>query len=420
MKQSILNGKFNDTFSLLYKDVLSSQGRFISALDCFIEKFGEENDILLFSAPGRVEIGGNHTDHQRGFVLTCGVDQDIIAVASKNYENKVNIFSEGFGLTTIFLDDLSLNKDEYQSSAALIKGVLNYFKSSGFNVGGFNAYFTSNVAKGSGLSSSAAFELLICSILNGIYNDGKIEPTTLAKISQKAESEYFGKPCGLMDQMASAHGGFLFIDFENPDEPNISKISADFSDYNHTLCIVNSGSSHSDLTSDYADITIEMKNVANYFGKEYLREITKEDVSSNFLVLREMFGDRAVLRSLNYFDETNRANLEAKALEKGDFNEFLRLVNQSGIASFCYLQNVYSNQNVGFQDLSLAIFYAKEILNGRGAVRVHGGGFAGTVMAVVPNDILSEFCQKIENIFGDGSVSIMKIRSVGACEISKI
>ena len=384
-----------------------------------MEHFGEENDIRLFSASGRSEIGGNHTDHQHGAVLTCGIDLDIIAVVCENKEDKVNIFSEGFGLTSISLDDILFMEEDTETSKALIQGVLNFFKELGFNIGGFNAYFTSNVAKGSGLSSSAAFELLLCAILNSLYNEGSVDPTTLAKISQKAEREYFGKPCGLMDQMASAYGGFLFIDFENPDEPSISKISADFSDYNHTLCIINPGSSHSDLTNDYADITNEMKNVANYFGKEYLREISKDEVCSHISFLREKFGDRAVLRSLNFFDETNRAVLEMNALKNSDFDEFLRLVNQSGTASFCYLQNVYSNQNVTLQDLSLTIFLAKEILNGRGAVRVHGGGFAGTVMAIVPNELLNDFCKKIDNIFGIGSVFVMKIRGTGALEITE-
>lgn len=393
------------------------KSRYSTAIKSFEDIF-KSKPQRFFSAPGRTEICGNHTDHNKGCVLAAGVSLDVIAAALPTDDNIIQVKSEGFPIDTVDLSDLSVIDDENGSSQALIRGVAAGLKEQGYEVGGFKAYTTSNVLKGSGLSSSAAFEVLIGTILSGLYNDNKIDAVTIAKVSQFAENKYFGKPSGLMDQMASSVGGFISIDFENPDKPIINKVNFDFSSSGHSLCIIDTKGNHADLTPEYAAIPIEMKKIAQYFGHEYLREISKDDIINNYKMLREKFGDRAVLRALHFMDDNNRVEAEFNALKNNDFSEFLTLINQSGDSSYKYLQNIFASSAPDEQGLSSAIYIAKDILGERGACRVHGGGFAGTIQAFVPNDMLDVFKSKIEKVFGEGSCYVLTIRPVGGTEVN--
>ena len=413
LKQNILNGILNDQFELLYGETNNSTDRYTKACDSFCELFGENRDVSLFSAPGRTEVGGNHTDHQHGCVFAGSVNLDVIGFASKNDENVIRIKSEGFPMDTIDLNDLSVVDREIGTAASLIRGMASIFKENGYNIGGFDAYTTSNVLKGSGLSSSAAFEVLIGIILDNLYNSGNISAVDIAKFSQKAENVYFGKPCGLMDQMASSVGGFISIDFKDVTKPAIKKCEFNLKEHGYSLCIVNTGGNHADLTQDYADITIGDKKVANYFSKDYLSEVSEDEFYNNLKSLREEVGDRAVLCALHYFDDTKRAKLEAEALLNNDVNAFLKLINESGNSSFKYLQNVYSIHSPNEQGLSVALALTEKFLSGSGACRVHGGGFAGTIQAFVPNDRLNDYKTMIEAVFGTDSCYVLNIRSVG-------
>lgn len=418
IKQQIEKGEFNDRFQLLYSDVEGSIKRFMESCDEFAELFGEQREVDLYSAPGRTEVGGNHTDHQLGCVLAGSVNLDVIAVASATDNNIIRVKSKGFDMDTINLDVLTVVEEEKEKAASLIRGMCARLKELGYKVGGFDAYTTSNVLKGSGLSSSAAFEVLIGNIISYMYNDGKIDAVTIAKCAQYSENVFFGKPSGLMDQMASSVGGFTAIDFGDKENPVIEKVDFDLEKQNHSLCIVNTHGNHADLTADYAAVTVEMRQIANYFGKDYLRQVDCEKFDKEISVLREKFGDRAVLRALHFFEENKRAQEERDALKAGKFDEFLSLVKQSGFSSFMKLQNVYSPANVSEQGLSLALAVSEQILQGRGAYRVHGGGFAGTIQAFVPNDLLDTYKQKTEEIFGTGSCYVLNIRSVGGTKIN--
>ena len=391
--------------------------RYLKAKSEF-ENIYDEKAEKFFSAPGRTEICGNHTDHNRGLVLAAGVSLDVIASVKKTDDNVIYLKSEGFPADEVDISNLDVNEAEFGSSKALIRGVAAGLKEKGFKIGGFKAYTTSNVLKGSGLSSSAAFEVLIGAILNGLYNDGKIDDITIAIAAQYAENKYFGKPSGLMDQMASSVSGFISIDFADEKNPIIKSIEFDFSKTGHSLCIVDTKGNHADLTPEYAAIPQEMKSVAKYFGKEYLREISKADIIKNLPALREKLGDRAILRALHFFDENQRVIAECSALEKNDFTEFLSLVKQSGDSSFKYLQNIFASSSPSEQGLSTALYFANNILGERGAYRVHGGGFAGTIQAFVPNDILDEFKTKMEAIFGKDSCHVLTIRPVGGTEVT--
>lgn len=391
--------------------------RYLKAKSEF-ENIYDEKAEKFFSAPGRTEICGNHTDHNRGLVLATGVSLDVIASVKKTDDNIIYLKSEGFPADEVDISNLDVNEAEFGSSKALIRGVAAGLKEKGFKIGGFKAYTTSNVLKGSGLSSSAAFEVLIGAILNGLYNEGKIDDITIAIAAQYAENKYFGKPSGLMDQMASSVSGFISIDFADEKNPIIKSIEFDFSKTGHSLCIVDTKGNHADLTPEYAAIPQEMKSVAKYFGKEYLREISKADIIKNLPALREKLGDRAILRALHFFDENQRVIAECSALEKNDFTEFLSLVKQSGDSSFKYLQNIFASSSPSEQGLSTALYFANNILGERGAYRVHGGGFAGTIQAFVPNDILDEFKTKMEAIFGKDSCHVLTIRPVGGTEVT--
>ena len=419
VKSKIDNGLYNDEFQLLYSNVDNSKERYLSACDEFAKIFNGDRDIYLFSAPGRTEIGGNHTDHQRGCVLAGSVNLDVIAIVAKNNDNIVRIKSEGFPMDEVDLSNLSSNECGFGTSASLIRGMCSILKDMGYGVNGFDAYTTSNVLKGSGLSSSAAFEVLVGVIINGLFNNNKLDAITIAKVAQKAENVFFGKPCGLMDQMASSVGSIVSIDFEDTENPIINKVQFDLSKENHSLCIVNTGGNHANLTDDYADITVGCKKVAEFFGKDVLRQVDEKEFYTNLKKLRENVSDRAILCAIHFFDENKRAIQLANELNKDNFDEFLKVIKESGNSSFKYLQNVYSARFPNEQGLSVALALTERFLNGRGACRVHGGGFAGTIQAFVPNDILAEYKQMIEYVFGENNCYILNIRQIGGYAFSQ-
>ena len=417
IKQKIENGAFDKDFAMLYGDVSAARARYSAACDSFCGIFPERDGIRLFSAPGRTEVGGNHTDHQHGCVLAGGVNLDVIAVVAPNSDGKVRIKSEGYDMDVIDIAELEKNEAEHGRAAALIRGVLSRFKELGCMLSGFNAYTTSNVLKGSGLSSSAAFEVLVGNIVNGMFFENKADEITIAKIGQYAEREYFGKPCGLLDQMASSLGGFTYADFFDPSEPITEKINLDIHSFGYTLCVVDTGGNHANLTQDYADITIECKKISNALGVDFLRDADSDRFYKSIPELRRSCGDRAVLRAFHFFNEQNRVEEQKAALKAGDFEGFLRLVNESGNSSYDYLQNLYSNSDVAEQGLPLAIAFTKKFLNGKGACRVHGGGFAGTIQCYIPTEILADYKKMIESVFGCGSCCVLNIRPVGGYEI---
>lgn len=416
LKSQIAQGEHDGAFSRLYgngENVISYQReRYIEALEAFSKLYPEYKEVSIFSAPGRTEVCGNHTDHNNGKTLAAGIDLDVIGVVAK-CEKRLEVQSKGFKPDILTTDNIEYCESEKNSAKALIKGVCNGFKERGYNFGGFVAYTTSNVLKGSGVSSSAAFEVLLCTILNHLYNDGKVDAVTVAQISQFAENKYFGKPSGLLDQTASSVGGFITIDFADPKKPEIEKINFDFAASGHLLCIVDTGGNHADLTHEYAAIPNEMKQIAAHFGFETLRGLDREKIVKNAAVLREKYGDRAVLRALHFVDENDRVDAQAKALKEGDFDAFLSLVKASGRSSFMYLQNVYTSLNTAEQGLSLALCISDGVLGDRGAYRVHGGGFGGTIQAFVPADLLDEYKATLDSVFGKGACKVLNIRADG-------
>ena len=417
VKANIKNGAYDNSFSMLYGDVSAARARYLKACESFDGIFGGKENIRLFSAPGRTEVGGNHTDHQHGCVLAGGVNLDVIAVAAPNNDGKVRIKSEGYDMDVIDITELEKNTAEHGRASALIRGVLSRFKELGADISGFNAYTTSNVLKGSGLSSSAAFEVLVGNIVNGMFFNNKADEITIAKIGQYAEREYFGKPCGLLDQMASSLGGFTYADFFNPADPITEKINLDIHSFGYTLCVVDTGGNHANLTQDYADITVECKEISNKLGVDFLRDADQNRFYNSIAELRRACGDRAVLRAFHFFNENDRVEKQKAALKAGDFEGFLKLVNKSGESSYDYLQNLYSNSAVSEQGLPLAIALTKKFLNGKGACRVHGGGFAGTIQCYIPSELLADYKKTIEAVFGENSCCVLNIRPVGGYEI---
>ena len=405
-------------YAHIYADLADQKERYTGALRAFIELYGDR-EAYLFSVPGRTEVEGNHTDHNHGCVLAAAIDRDIIAVASPTDDGMIRVKSEGYPEDTVSLADCTdPKKFAAFSSASLIAGTVGGFERAGHRTGGFVAYTANRVLKGSGLSSSAAFEVMIGNIMSHLYNGGSIANAELAKIAQFAENEYFGKPCGLMDQMACAVGGFVYIDFENPREPVIEPIAFSLSDAGFVLCILNTGGNHADLNEDYASVPAEMKRVANYFGKDVLRGITEEDLIANAPVLRKTVGDRALLRALHFVRENARVVKTAEALKAGDVDAFLQGVIASGDSSFKYLQNVYTVKNVEEQGLSLALAVAEGLLSGRGcAYRVHGGGFAGTTQAFVRRELAEDYKTVTDSVFGEGACMTLFIRPLGAIRI---
>ena len=397
---------------------LSANGpRYSELVAMFSEHFGSA-PTRFFSAPGRSEICGNHTDHNHGKVLAAAVNLDIIAAVEPTFDGYVTVKSEGYPEDKIALSDLAVSEPEKNTSAALIRGVLAGFKNRGHAVGGFKAYTRSDVLKGSGLSSSAAFEVLMGTILSGLYNDGTVPAVEIAQIAQYAENVYFGKPSGLMDQMASSVGGFTKIDFCDPENPVIEAISLDLAAQGHHLCIIDTRGSHADLTPDYAAIPNEMKSAAGELGKGFLRELSRDDIIKNIQKLRETVGDRAVLRALHFMDENARVDELANAIKSGDFTAFLSVINRSGDSSYKYLQNVYACSHPTEQGVSLALYIASSLLVGEGACRVHGGGFAGTIQAFVPDSKLNAFVNGMESVFGEGSCYVLSVRPFGGVEVA--
>ncbi len=415
------SGAFDALFVKLYgQDAVEAQrNRYIEAVNNYTALYGEEEDLWLFSAPGRTEIGGNHTDHNHGCVLAGSVNLDIIAVAAPTTEASIRVKSAGHNMDVIDLANLQVNESQRNRSAALIRGVADRFCQLGYAVKGFRAYTTSNVLKGSGLSSSAAFEVLIGIILSHMFNNGAISTVEIAKIAQYAENIHFGKPCGLMDQMASSVGGIITIDFADLGEPIIKTVDFDFAQSGHRLCIVDVGGNHADLTHEYAAITTEMKAVSRELGVSFLRETSYEKLLENTPSLRQTCGDRAVLRALHFLGDNERVGKEVAALREGDFEVFKQLIIESGHSSFEYLQNIYSNAAVQQQDISLALALAQRVLNESGAWRVHGGGFGGTTQNFVPEELVGEFTKTMESVFGKGSCHILSIRPIGGICLSK-
>lgn len=411
--------QLKETLRRLYgEEALEQQlKRYENAERAFAETFGVSVEPMIFSASGRTEIGGNHTDHNRGKVLAAAVGLDVIAYVIPTRENVISVKSEGYPRDDVKLDVLEPVEAELNSSAALIRGVAAGFVKDGLKIGGFEAYTTSNVLKGSGISSSAAFEVLIGTILSHLYNDGQVSAVKIAQIAQYAENKFFGKPSGLMDQMASSVGGFITIDFKDTENPIIESIGYDFASSGYSLCIVDTKGNHADLTPEYASIPLEMKSVAEYFGKKELRDIEKAQVMENAADIRAKLGDRAFLRAMHFFDENVRVEREAAALKAGNINEFFKIVNESGNSSYKYLQNIYAPKNPSEQGLSVGLYAAENVLEGRGACRVHGGGFAGTIQAFVPNDKLEAFTSTMENIFGQGSCHKLFIRPCGGVKV---
>ena len=376
---------------------------------------GDDAQAALFSSPGRTELGGNHTDHQHGCVLAASVNMDMLAVAAPNGTALVRIHSEGYPVLTVDLSSLSPAEDERETSAALVRGVAARMAELGQSPAGFDAYVCSSVPAGSGLSSSAAYEVLVGTIFNVLFCNQVFTPVQVAQIGQYAENVFFGKPCGLMDETASAVGGVVSIDFQDPAAPAVRKVNFDFSATGHTLCIINSGADHADLTNAYAAITSEMKSVAACFGKAVLRDVDEAAFRATIPELRKALGDRAVLRAIHFFAENRRAAQEAQALEQGDFAAFLALVRASGLSSSLYLQNTFAPSDPRQQAIPLVLWAAEEVLQGTGAVRVHGGGFAGTVQAFVPNDRLPDFLTAMERLLGPGMCHMLSIRPEGGC-----
>lgn len=420
LKDAVLNGEYDARFKRVYvtdEAVKAQHERYVSLANDFAEIFSEDRDVRLFSAPGRTEVGGNHTDHNHGRVLAAGINLDAIAVASKNDENIVRVKSRGYKMDVCDITDLEIKEEEKGHSPALVRGMCAGFLKYGYKIGGFDAVTMSSVLSGSGLSSSAAYEVLVGTMLNYLYNDGKVDAVTIAKIAQYAENVYFDKPCGLMDQMACSVGGFVTIDFNNPSEPIVNEVKYDFASSGHSLCIVDTKGSHSDLTDDYAAIRSEMEAVAGVFGKKVLREVDEEEFKKNIPAIRQRVGDRAVLRAIHFFADNARVLKEVDALKNGNFEEFKSYILESGDSSYKYNQNVFSVKKPTEQPVSLALSISESILRGKGAWRVHGGGFAGTIQAFVPNEILADYKNAMESIFGEDSCYVLIIRPVGGVEV---
>ncbi len=423
-KELIANGGLDERFTELYdKGAIAKQReRYISALDSFASIFDGEQDVNIYSVSGRSELAGNHTDHNCGKVIAASINLDIIAIVSKNDEGKINLKSEGYNMLSIDYNEYSTpDEKHFGTSAALIAGVCDGFARRGYAVGGFNAYCTSSVLRGSGLSSSAAFEDMIGNILNHEYNGGRATSVEIAQIAQYSENVFFGKPCGLMDQVACAYGGIVAIDFEDTANPKIEKIGFDLTKAGYNLCIVDTGGNHADLTDDYASVPYEMKAVASVLGATHLRPLSETEVYKNAKLIREKCGDRALMRAIHFFRENERVDRMKAALLSNDLDAYFNGVLETGRSSFTYLQNVYTTKNVSEQGLSLALCLTDGFINegGReGAFRVHGGGFAGTIQAYVKEDDVDAYRELMDSVFGEGACLVLRVRPEGAVRVN--
>ena len=421
MLEYIKNGSLDESLSRIYPtaDQSAVKGRYAAALTEFEAIYSDHGDVSLFSVPGRSELSGNHTDHNHGCVIAASIDLDIIAVVRTRSDKIINVKSDGFSSECVDISSYtSPDAALFGSSASIIAGVCAGFKKAGYATGGFDAYMTSNVPGGSGLSSSAAFENMIGTILSHAYNGGNIDSVEIAKISQYAENAFFGKPCGLMDQIACSVGGIVAIDFEDPSSPIVESLPFDIAGAGYALCIISTGGSHADLTDEYAAIPGEMKSVANALGADVLRGTYKEELIAAIPALRERTGDRAILRALHFFEENRRVAEQKAALSSGNLDEFLALMRESGRSSFCYLQNVYTTKATNEQGLSLALCLSEMHLSGkRAAWRVHGGGFAGTVQVLLPARDAEKFKKITDSVFGSGKTMILHVRTIGAVQV---
>ncbi len=420
LKEALYTGAYDERLRRVYvtdEAVRAQYDRYAALADEFARLYDGERDIRLFSAPGRTEVGGNHTDHNHGKVLAAGIDLDAVAAAAVNSENIVRVKSAGYSMDVVDLSDLSVQENETGHSPALVRGMCQGFLNYGYKIGGFDAATASRVLSGSGLSSSAAYEVLVGTMLNYLYNDGAVDAVTIAKIAQYAENEYFGKPCGLMDQTACSVGSFVTIDFEDPKVPIIEEVKFDFASCGHALCIVDTKGNHSDLTDEYGFIRSEMESVAQYFGKSVLREVSEAEFYGEIAEVRKKVGDRAVLRAMHFYADNARVEKEVAALRAGDFEAFKQYILESGCSSYMYNQNVFSVKKPTDQPVSLALAVSERVLKGKGAWRVHGGGFAGTIQAFVPLELLDAYKSEMERIFGEGACYVLSIRPVGGTEI---
>ncbi|MDO4617723.1 MAG: galactokinase family protein [Lachnospiraceae bacterium] len=419
LKELIKGGSLQERLTDIYVDekmIPYQTKRYVDAIERFENLFGEQ-EVEIYSAPGRSEVGGNHTDHQRGKVMATSLNLDFIAVVQPTDDGIISFKSGKYPILTINTAELEISKREYGTTAGLVRGVAAGLKQAGYRIGGFRAFITSDVLSGSGMSSSAALEILIGTILSGLYNGMQLDPVFLAQVGQYSENIYFGKPCGLMDQMACSVGGLVYIDFEDVEKPVVKPVHIDFKEFGHSLCIVDTKGSHANLTDDYAAIPAEMKKVAEHYGQEVLRQVDPEQFYKDLALLRKKCGDRAVLRSMHFFEENDRVDRLMEALEAHDFEGFRCLINESGDSSFEFLQNVFAVHQVQEQGVSMGIALSKKVLAGTGAVRVHGGGFAGTIQAFVPDEKVEAYRAALDALFGKDSCHVLKVRKYGGIKV---
>lgn len=420
VRGSLEQGSLDQRIKEIYVDeqrVPYNRERYIRAIDRFTELFPSEKEIEIYSAPGRSEVCGNHTDHQNGMVLATSINLDAIAIVAKAEEPVIRLVSGDFPMEEVDVADLSMKEEEQSTTTALIRGVAAGMKERGHKVGGFTAYITSDVLMGAGMSSSAAFESLIGTILSGLYNDMKVSSIEIAQIGQYAENIYFGKPCGLMDQMACSVGGMIFIDFKEKERPEVRQVHTDFEKAGLSLCIVDTKGSHADLTPDYAAVPAEMNQVAQALGREHLREVPRETFFKELPKLWKETSGRAVLRAIHFYEEEERVLRGVKSLEESDYPGFLSVIKASGDSSAKYLQNIYSPKDVDSQNVTVALAVSESILGENGVCRVHGGGFAGTIQAFVKNEAVAAYKEQIEAIYGDDSCHVLKVRLQGGIRV---
>lgn len=420
VRESLEQGSLDQRIKEIYVDeqrVPYNRERYIRAIDRFTELFPSEKEIEIYSAPGRSEVCGNHTDHQNGMVLATSINLDAIAIVAKAEEPVIRLVSGDFPMEEVDVADLSMKEEEQSTTTALIRGVAAGMKERGHKVGGFTAYITSDVLMGAGMSSSAAFESLIGTILSGFYNDMKVSSIEIAQIGQYAENIYFGKPCGLMDQMACSVGGMIFIDFKEKEHPEVRQVHTDFEKAGLSLCIVDTKGSHADLTPDYAAVPAEMNQVAQALGREHLREVPRETFFKELPKLWKETSGRAVLRAIHFYEEEERVLRGVKSLEESDYPGFLSVIKASGDSSAKYLQNIYSPKDVDSQNVTVALAVSESILGENGVCRVHGGGFAGTIQAFVKNEAVAAYKEQIEAIYGDDSCHVLKVRLQGGIRV---
>ncbi len=420
VRESLEQGSLDQKIKEIYVDeqrVPYNRERYIRAIDRFTELFPSEKEIEIYSAPGRSEVCGNHTDHQNGMVLATSINLDAIAIVAKAEEPVIRLVSGDFPMEEVDVADLSMKEEEQSTTTALIRGVAAGMKERGHQVGGFTAYITSDVLMGAGMSSSAAFESLIGTILSGLYNDMKVSSIEIAQIGQYAENIYFGKPCGLMDQMACSVGGMIFIDFKEKEHPEVRQVHTDFEKAGLSLCIVDTKGSHADLTPDYAAVPAEMNQVAQALGREHLREVPRETFFKELPKLWKETSGRAVLRAIHFYEEEDRVLRGVKSLEESDYPGFLSVIKASGDSSAKYLQNIYSPKDVASQNVTVALAVSESILGENGVCRVHGGGFAGTIQAFVKNEAVAAYKEQLEAIYGDDSCHVLKVRLQGGIRV---